>query len=483
MKTTKLILSFCMMYFIWGESTANNIQIGVPSVSGSDLTFTVQWDNSWKTTSAPNNWDAVWIFIKYQECTGTQEWNHAGLSTTSGDHSVTGGVLQVDAVADGKGVYVRRIADGSGNIASATVTVQMDFADASYNYQVFGMEMVYIPTESYWLGDGSSSYRLGLNTGVPLQITSNDPPLVYDISGCGSTTNISAAYPEGYDSIYCMKYEITQEQYVGFLNSLTYAQQVNRTSSTPSSLPETPALTGTNRNGIKTEISGVPGGAPAVYMNDLTAGTYNSTDDGQNIALNWIMWDDLRAYLDWAALRPMSELEFEKICRGPVLFVNNHYPWGSTVISQAASNSLTNPQQADEVSTSTGDGLCAYSNATGGNFGPGPLRVGFAAAAATTRTQAGASFYGVMEMGGNMWEQTIRYDNTTFTKATGDGVLTVAGDADVAGWPTYAWTIGRGGGYAYAALYSMISYRYNTGCAIRYQFRNAYAGGRGVRAN
>ena len=43
---------------------------------------------------------------------------------------------------------------------------------------------------------------------------------------------------------------------------------------------------------------------------------------------------DLVAYLDWAALRPMTELEYEKIARGSAeAIVPGEYAWGSTSIT------------------------------------------------------------------------------------------------------------------------------------------------------
>jgi hypothetical protein len=96
---------------------ANNLAIGTPIVVGADITFTISWDNSWNASLSPSNWDAVWVFVKRQVCGGAQTWDHSLLSTVSVDHSVTGGVLQVDAVTDGMGVFIRRSALGNGNIA------------------------------------------------------------------------------------------------------------------------------------------------------------------------------------------------------------------------------------------------------------------------------------------------------------------------------------------------------------------------------
>src|ERR1039457_1402960 len=106
---------------------ANNLQVGAPSIAGNQISFTIQWDNSWSLAAAPANWDAVWIFVKYQKCTDNL-WNHVTLAAAG--HSVTGGVLQVNTVGDNLGVFINRIANGSGNIASANVTLTMNFDHA-----------------------------------------------------------------------------------------------------------------------------------------------------------------------------------------------------------------------------------------------------------------------------------------------------------------------------------------------------------------
>ncbi|MEZ4685574.1 MAG: hypothetical protein R3B47_05775 [Bacteroidia bacterium] len=37
-----------------------------------------------------------------------------------------------------------------------------------------------------------------------------------------------AAWPNGFNAFYCMKYEISEQQWVDFFNSLTYPQQIER---------------------------------------------------------------------------------------------------------------------------------------------------------------------------------------------------------------------------------------------------------------
>jgi hypothetical protein len=140
-RITRLI---CLaLVFLVGLSSsnlkANNLNIGTPTVVGSNLQFTISWDNSWNTNVTPANWDGVWVFIKRQGCLDNF-WTHALVSTVSGDHLITGGVLQVDAVPDGMGVFIRRSAIGNGNIPTATVLIALQTAaNLSDNFQVAGI--------------------------------------------------------------------------------------------------------------------------------------------------------------------------------------------------------------------------------------------------------------------------------------------------------------------------------------------------------
>lgn len=287
-----------------------------------------------------------------------------------------------------------------------------------------------------------------------------------------------------------MKYEISQEQYVTFLNSLTFTQQAARTAVGPNSAAGTlaiaPAAT-PSRNRIEVMTSGVPNTQPAVYGCDLdNDGTYNDPDDGQNIACNYLSWADLIAYMDWSGLRPMTEFEYEKTCRGAAAAVlANEHAWSSTALVQAESGALTNSGQAGEVSTASGNGLCAYGINTSAK---GPLRCGFAATGTTTRAQAGGSYYGAMEMSGNVMEQCLggyNFNYSAFTTANGDGSLTAAGAANTTGWPTSGGGQGgamtRGGDwFTNTAAFLNISDRaYMTNNFN--QTRSNLVGGRGVR--
>ena len=102
--------------FISFSSYSNNIQVANVTLSGQSVAgplathytlvqFDLTWDNSFRIGAGAQNWDAAWVFVKFQitggaGCTASAAWNHATLSSTSADHIVTtnnGVVPQVDA--------------------------------------------------------------------------------------------------------------------------------------------------------------------------------------------------------------------------------------------------------------------------------------------------------------------------------------------------------------------------------------------------
>ena len=66
-----VIIFLCMV--VSKLTLANNLNIASTSFNSSDNTvsFTISWDNSWRLSSGPSNWDAVWVFVKRQACSNT----------------------------------------------------------------------------------------------------------------------------------------------------------------------------------------------------------------------------------------------------------------------------------------------------------------------------------------------------------------------------------------------------------------------------
>lgn len=450
---------FCVSGF---QLHANNVRITNvvntnPGMANPILTFDVAWDNSWRVSSGPSNYDAVWIFIKYQKvpvgspnCESYLEWDHARMSNAAPNFSV-GAPLQYQFVNDSIGIFLYRGADGIGNIGSTSVTIELNLPvpiapyAPEYNFKVFAIEMVYIPQGDFELGDGIST-----GTFNSIAITNSTTTLAPATVGGSIQQTIPAEFPKGYSAFYSMKYEVTQQQYVDFLNTLTFDQQISRTSLTAIQLATDPGTGGVcavvgsclNRNSIKLIQLGVNNSKPGVFGCDFQPAPgdpFNSANDGQTMAMNYLSCTDLYSYLDWAGLRPMTNFEFEKISRGPLARIGNEYVWGTLNITQAQSTALNNPGTSSEVSSVSGNGLAAYGSAAAN----GPIRVGFSATGTTTRETSGSSYYGVMNLGGNVWEMVAGGSNTVNTgyKLTysnlGDGRLSTAGLYNTTNWQLF----------------------------------------------
>ncbi|MBK9736473.1 MAG: SUMF1/EgtB/PvdO family nonheme iron enzyme [Saprospiraceae bacterium] len=359
-----------------------------------------------------------------------------------------------------------------------------------------GIEMVYVPQGSFYVGSGGTerkAFYTHPTTTNPYYITSEaaitvgtaDGNFYYPFGSGDQTGPIPAAFPKGYAAIYCMKYEITQSQYVAFLNKLTYAQQVTRTGVAPSLTAGTNAMTGgatsLHRNGIDIMTSGVANITPAVYACNLdNDAIYDEPEDGQSIASNYLSWGDLAAYLDWSALRPMTELEYEKAGRGKRAPVADEYAWGSTSVTGATT--ITNSGATNEIAQAGAN--CTYG---GVQDVTGPMRSGNFAQAATTRTAAGASYYGIMELSGNLWEQfqNVNYpEGRAFTGINGNGELDGIGNANELFWRP-SGSLGLGTGFRGSAYNDdALSLRLSDRNIINDSFTNSRFndnGGRGCR--
>jgi formylglycine-generating enzyme required for sulfatase activity len=474
----KNIIIIFLFMFVSNFSFANNLNIGSTSFNASNKTisFTISWDNSWRVTTGPSNWDAVWIFVKRQACSTTNIWASSLLSTTSADHTTSIGsgtnLLTVDATSDGMGVFIRRSAltTATGSIGTHTITLKLNASSTTSpaivttdndNFKVMGLEMVYVPQGSFYLGDGRANalnFSAGNtpNTALLIGAANQNAGLglatVYTSSfSNGAPSALPASFPLGYNGFYCMKYELGVSAYLEFINSLTYDQQARKLSKwSTTAFPNilNAAITGSNAVSIKVSVPGTFNTIPATFVQG-TASYYKPIHE--------LNWQDLASYLDWSGLRPMTEFEFEKACRGnnagtPNNPVANEYPWGSTQIT--SSTLSANTGAINELTYVAGNnGVCAYS-ATDYDY-HNPMRSGSPATATSNRVQAGATYYGIMEMGGNVYEQCVGggngYDYSSFTTINGDGSLTNLGLADVTGWPTYggtnSGTILRGGGF------------------------------------
>jgi len=483
-QTITLLAALALLLFA-GSISANNITVSNTKLTGQNTTdgytlvqFDLSWENSWRTSSAPNNWDAAWVFVKYRITAangGDNLWKHATLNST-GHSGGSGTGTTITPAPDGTGAFIYRSADGSGTFSLTGAQLRWNYGannvadNATLDIKVFTVEMVYVPQGDFYVGSGGSEYDAFYKyptTTNAFQVTSENAInlgtttdyLYYPYSYSGGDRNgpIPATFPKGYASFYCQKYEITQQQYVDFLNTLTSTQASNRYSS--------------GNTGYRYGITASGG----VYS---TANPY--------LACNYLSWMDGAAYSDWAGLRPMTELEYEKACRGTAAPVANEYAWGNTTAT--AADNITNPGASNETTSTTGANA-AYSGTTNVQ---GPMRVGVFAKAGTTRQQSGASYYGIMELSGNLCEQPVTVGNATgraFTGVHGNGILSANGHANETAWPGLTGNPGEvtdatGSGFrggSWGGGYQQFQTSTRNLAAYRDPFRRGDNGFRGVR--
>jgi formylglycine-generating enzyme required for sulfatase activity len=498
------------------SAAANNITTSAGSLTGNTGTqiivqFNVTWQNSWRID--PDRWDAAWVFVKYRTASGV--WQHANLSNTGhvapGGSTITTGLVAPASPFNtttnpGVGVFIHRSAEGSGTFTANNVQLLWNYGASGIlmadveEIRVFAIEMVHVPQGAFAAGSGGTENDAFTLTTINTANATTAPGGTGSLGGqaggfpTGQTAPTSASWPNGFNAFYCMKYELSQQQYVDFLNTLTRTQQNTRTGTDISGTAITNRYVMSNsstlitRDGIRCDATLPISPAPVTFYCDLNGnGTGGEATDGKEIACNYLSWGDLTAYLDWSGLRPMTELEFEKACRGTITPVANEYPWGTTGIATnvytLANAGATNEGIATNFSTTLGNAVYNSTNGTPG----GPKRVGIFAANGSNsgRASAGASYYGIMELGGNQWERPVTIGNVegrAFTGLHGNGALAADGNPDGAAWPAPASAIGagfRGGAWIDAATYMRVSDR--VGAALADSVRGGNTGGRGAR--
>ncbi|MFK7973177.1 MAG: formylglycine-generating enzyme family protein [Bacteroidia bacterium] len=481
------LLCFTAALVSMSVTYGNNLRVSnvsVDQVNGT-VTFDLAWDNSWRIdgVGTPNHWDAAWVFVKWRDCgaTPTTGWTHGLINTSTASHTFgqyqptlsDGSAIGIDAGPNNTGVMLRQNTTGlypARGASSVTLDLTNYPVTGDFDVRVFGVEMVFVPQGDFILGGNGTTENYPFNqNGQAFPVTEDTALTLRFYSSNSYITTLPAAYPVGWNPFYCMKYEITQGQYADFLNTADAATQ------------STNFLNSFNSYRNRLTSGGTP---PFVYFSDRP-----------DRACNYLSWTDMLAYLDWSCLRPMTETEYEKATRGQGPYVGG-FAWGSTDITEA--QSLSSPEDGTEVVLNPPNANAIYDNTTetwaGGDGGQGPARVGILATAATTsRLQTGASYYGIMEMSGNLWEQCVMATSDVvslaYDGAWGDGYLDANGYADVANWPyrntpfntgSYLRQL-RGGSYADTQVNLRIANRYYF---LGYSSSNNRArsiGGRGVR--
>jgi formylglycine-generating enzyme required for sulfatase activity len=526
------IFMFCILIIDVQYVYANNIKVADVVLTSQNFSaktarvrFNLSWENSWRVSNEPNNWDAAWVFVKYRK-QGETSWKHASISNVQAHHTApSGSVIMPDA--DGVGAFVYRSTNGTGNFIVNQAELQWKYgsdvlsSNERVEVRVYAIEMVYVPTGTFYLGSEgleTSSFTDGgwsMGPTIPYKVLSEGTLAIDDSADhlwgidasignvpADAESKLTAAFPKGYQAFYCMKYEVSQGQYRDFLNALTRTQQAQRISHAVLGAyaggwiydgvqviqDVNPRFQPANRIGLRV-VEDPGANNPFVFACDLTPSTppytsVNQSNDGEWISMGMLSWMDLAAYLDWAGLRPMTELEFEKTARGDAYPLAYDYAWGDNAIANA--DDITDGGTRNEICP-TNNANAVFDNVP---TVQGPLRQGVFAANNTDRTKSGASYYGVMELSGNVTERAVTVGNQAgrnFTGLHGTGTIGIDGNATQIFWPGSlngivlgADGIGfRGGDWFTGGFNLNISDR--TDAATVSTLRSFNYGGRGVR--
>lgn len=452
---------FLSLFFLSGlfclkaeEVFANNLKISNVRLTEVNLAqgqalikFDISWANSWRDAT---NYDAAWVFFKYS-LDGGETWSHLTFpqaGTNPGFCDVgSGTAIEIVVPSDKKGCFIQRSSNGTGTTSTTGIVIPWEYAfdvpesavlfSPSVRIRAYGLEMVYVPTANFYLGDGDgasesdNAFHVTNNTSFQITTSSTanvtvDSNTVDDldtspisIDGDGGITG-NSSFPTGYSAFYLMKYEITEADWVGFFNTLTSAQKTNRDI--------------TNQYGKNADIESL--------RNTISWTSGDASTSRPNRAMNYLSWQDIAAFADWAALRPITELEYEKACRGTTAAVVGEFAWGTTSATNAATISGTENGTETISTVGANSNMGGSSEFTGGDASFGPLRVGIFSTGTSTRTQSGSGYYGNMELSGNLFELFVTIGNSAgraFTGSNGDGVLTTTssyeGNATNTDWP------------------------------------------------
>ncbi|MEM7350644.1 MAG: SUMF1/EgtB/PvdO family nonheme iron enzyme [Acidobacteriota bacterium] len=450
------------------------------------ICFNIGWNNSWRYKEGGyrgGNWDAAWVFIKLNAGKTTPQleelfpgyvpgtWGPAHLCTRPADHAGPP-EAQIMPAEDGMGVFIYRSQPGGpGPVRFDGIELTCKASTSSFvntatevSVSVFAYRMVYIPGGAFWIGDpqgphgpmntffdpashaknaDNQAYRVESEAAIPIgtQAADSGPrTLAYHSQGYGGDRKgpLPAEFPKGFEAFYVMRSHVSQGQYARFVNFIPVSGKTNRF----------PYLgEGSFRFTIFTD----------------RAGQRIATRPRR--ACNFLAWADGAALACWAGLRPMTELEFAKACRGFGDPVTDEFAWGDRRIELA--QIIVGQENGREIVSGNCNTSNAFTPFDGGDGGYGPVRDDGLVMAGSPDAMAvfpdqkqtftvtaeafkrvrqgqqrefGSSYFGVMGMSGNLWEYCVSVglpEGRCFTGKHGTGTVTVEGDAchEELGWP------------------------------------------------
>jgi hypothetical protein len=273
--------------------------------------------------------------------------------------------LIVPGGSDGfTGLFVRRAGQGDGTLKIQSVKVIGELVKAEV--RAYGIRMIYVPDGPYFLGSGGVEhggffkYTDGTQRIEPFRVTSagaiatgkQDGKLWVRKQGgqLKDGGELPASFPNGCAAFYVMKHQITPPQYAAFLNSLPRAQAEKRYAGKENwdnvSKPSDIGVNSDHYSGGQGQVvrSDDPKKPYAAHVRTSRAGA----------GCFGLSWEDGASFAAWAGLRPMTELELEKACRGfrkPFPNEVGRSYWGISGFNSWDWNAFKNDAQSERAVT------------------------------------------------------------------------------------------------------------------------------------
>jgi formylglycine-generating enzyme required for sulfatase activity len=407
--------------------------VEVRVINHKQLSFSISWKHCWNLEgkASPNNHDAVYFFLKGSH--NNVQSKTLGLKSISSNSN--GVIVKLKSIG---GLIETQTQIDTAIKVSLLVDLEEPLLAGDWNINAYALEMAQIPEGSFWVGDSLSNNTLGNQKSSPLLIDC----ISKSVFQKGDTIALTNNAVSGFKAFYLMKQEICQSNYVDFLNSIS-EEEAELMKPSILSLP----VNSPQRNRCFITQIGKQFGVDANQNSILNEG-----NDGGAIACNWLTNNQLLAYLSWAGLRPLTELEFEKSCRGPIISKPKEFAWGTIYSTDA--NELVMANTNFETASETGNdssGLTNHALIAGSRYIEGPIRSGFAFTQKSNRIRAGAGFYGNADLSGNLWEQCLKVQHDTLLPL-GNGTVTYPIE-----WGSAANYIPRGGAWL-SLVFNILGY-------------------------
>ena len=462
------------------------------NVNEKTITFALSWKGSWKNDI---NCDAVYVFVKYKkqgeygyhsakiESASKNDFDYSDLTpdcvSISGASSAVGAFVPTERL----GMFIYPLNEQNKcDMSIEKIKVGVDIPSDAEDVQIFALEMVYVPEDKHYVGDPGNGISKGgtlknclytypdkgaylIESEDEITFAPEDGHLYCDLDTPNGRQEddrfvIPAEFPKGYKAMWYMKYSLTEGQFVQFLNCLTREQQQSHCMADLSTedIPNYYAVTDTIEPRDRCEVYCSRFGNTL----PLPVKFYSAAP---NRAMNAISFADTSAFACFAGLRPMTELEYEKACRGPLPAVKEEFSWGSTKIGRVFhfdgvdGSGYEKPvaQKPGEITNCNyGTDIAPFEKAfktVPDNPGwIGPVTVGLFENSdpnpdLNERERTGASYYGIMELCGNVWENIVtlgREDGRKYVPKHGSGELTKDGYHNMDCWPDPKTAAGAG---------------------------------------